>query len=140
MNEMQNLKKETVIIDGASFTSLEEFFEHFHSQALDADWGRNLDAFNDVLRGGFGTPEGGFILVWKNHHLSMERLGHGETQRVLRARLAKCHPSNVSSVQDDIARAERNEGETVFDWLVEIISDHGPGGAEEEDGVELVLQ
>ena len=41
----------------------------------DAYWGRNLDAFNDVLRGGFGTPEGGFTLRWKNHATSRRRLG-----------------------------------------------------------------
>ncbi|MCP3977199.1 MAG: hypothetical protein GY720_22140 [bacterium] len=27
-----------------------------------AEWGRNLDAFNDILRGGFGTPEDGFVV------------------------------------------------------------------------------
>ena len=38
-------------------------------------WGRNLDAFNDILRGGFGTPEVGFTLVWRNAHTSQQRLG-----------------------------------------------------------------
>lgn len=134
------MDKQTVNIDGACFTSLEEFFTHFQSQALDASWGRNLDAFNDVLRGGFGTPDGGFVLVWKNHSLSMKHLGYIETQRVLRARLKTCHSNNVGSVQLDLSKAERNEGPTTFDWLVEIIKDHGPGGSEQEDGVELVLQ
>jgi hypothetical protein len=31
------------------------------------------------------------------------------------------------------------EGSTVFDWLIEIIRDHGPGGSESEDGVILDL-
>ena len=35
--------------------------------------------------------------------------------------------------------AEKRRGETVFDWLVEIIREHGPGGAEQEDRVELIL-
>src|SRR5437667_7339532 len=34
------------------------------------DWQGNLDAFNDLLRGGFGTPEGGLILVWLNSEAS----------------------------------------------------------------------
>jgi hypothetical protein len=92
------------------------------------------------LRGGFGTPEGGFILIWKNHGLLMERLGYAETRRVLSERLIRCHPSNVASVQSGLTMAERNEGQTVFDWLVEIIKDHGTGGTEQEDGVVLVLQ
>jgi len=115
------MNKRIVNIDGARFTSLDEFFAHFQSQALDASWGNNLDAFNDVLRGGFGTPEGGFILVWNNHLLSIERLGYAETQRVLKARLTRCHPSNVVNVQRDLLNAEQREGDTVFDWLVEII-------------------
>ena len=35
------------------------------------DWGHNLDAFNDILRGGLWyTQRGGFILKWKNSELS----------------------------------------------------------------------
>jgi Barstar (barnase inhibitor) len=48
-----------------------------------AKWGHNLDAFNDILRGGFGTLEGGFILRWKNSTVSRERLGYPETVRQL---------------------------------------------------------
>lgn len=134
------MTKQTIIIDGACFTSLEEFFTHFQSQALSAVWGRNLDAFNDVLRGGFGTPDGGFTLVWKSHLLSKERLGYSETLEVLKRRLRTCHPYNVEVVQADLAKAEHGEGDTVFDWLLGIVKEHGPGGSEQEDGVDLVLQ
>jgi RNAse (barnase) inhibitor barstar len=63
--------KPTFEIDGLRFHTLEEFFDEV-SQILipGADWGRNLDAFNDILRGGFGTPYGRFVLVWKNHEES----------------------------------------------------------------------
>jgi RNAse (barnase) inhibitor barstar len=63
-------------IDGSQFSTLEGFYDKV-SQVLipGANWGRNLDAFNDILRGGFGTPEGGFVLRWKNSKLSRERLG-----------------------------------------------------------------
>jgi RNAse (barnase) inhibitor barstar len=58
-------------IDGAHFSDIESFYDEV-SKILEPDifWGRNLDAFNDILRGGFGTPDEGFILVWKNHMLS----------------------------------------------------------------------
>jgi RNAse (barnase) inhibitor barstar len=134
------MTKQTITIDGNCFTTLDEFFTHFQDVALEGRWGSNLDAFNDVLRGGYGTPDGGFILVWRNHLLSKTRLGYIETQRVLRAKLRTCHPSNVDYVQRELASAEANKGDTVFDWLIEIITDHGPGGSEQEDGVELVLQ
>lgn len=133
------MTKQTITIDGACFETLTQFFAHFQEQALDRAWGHNLDAFNDVLRGGFGTPEDGFILRWKNHHLSRSRLGHAETARVLRARLQTCHASNSEAVRQALAQAEASEGETIFDTLVTIIKRHGPGGREQEDGVQLHL-
>ncbi len=133
--------KPAIYIDGEHFSTLDEFFRHFQEQALDgACWGSNLDSFHDVLRGGFGTPEDGFLLIWKNHLLSRSRLGYAETQRVLRRRLTTCHPANDERVQAELALAQQHQGETVFDWLVEIISIHAPGGPEQEDGVELLLQ
>ena len=133
--------KPVIHIDGERFSTLDEFFRHFQEQALaGARWGNNLDAFHDVLRGGFGTPDDGFLLIWKNHLLSRSRLGYAETQRVLRRRLTTCHPANIEHVQAELALAERHQGETVFESLVQIIRIHGPGGPEQEDGVELFLQ
>ena len=130
-----------ITIDGTRFESLAEFFHHFQEQALDgATWGTNLDVFNDVLRGGFGTPDGGFVLVWKNHQLSKQRLGYPETQRQLRRMLESCHPENIARIQTELNHAERGQGTTVYDWLIEIIRTHGPGGGEQEVGVELNLQ
>ena len=101
--------------------------------------GANLDAFNDVLRGGFGTPEEGFTIRWKNHDTSKSRLGYPETVRQLKLRLERCHPSNRESVSRYLQDAEQGKDQTVFDWLVDIIRKHGRGGVEEEDGVELIL-
>ena len=78
-----------------------------------APWGRNLDAFNDILRGGFGTPDGGFILRWKNAQVSRDRLGYPETVRQLEVRLARCHPLNRELVARDLARAREWLGPTV---------------------------
>jgi RNAse (barnase) inhibitor barstar len=130
----------TVEIDGAEFSTLEEFFAHFQSRALDGTpWGNNLDAFNDVLRGGFGTPDGGFHLRWKNHQLSKQCLGWDETVRQLRIRLKTCCAENIPVVQEELTRALSQQGKTMFDVLVEIISEHGPGGRESEDAVVLEL-
>jgi hypothetical protein len=45
----------------------------------DVYWGRNLDAFDDVFSGGFGTAEAGFTLRWANHELPRQRLPEFET-------------------------------------------------------------
>ena len=135
------IAKVEYVVDGADFETLEQFYEVVSRVLIpNADWGRNLDAFNDILRGGFGTPEGGFVFIWKNAARSRVRLGHAETARVLQARLGRCHPSNREHVARELEAASRNEGPTVFDGLVEIIEAHGPGGAEATSGVELRLE
>jgi hypothetical protein len=127
-------------IDGLSFDSLEGFFDEFGRKLGTAPWGRNFDAFNDVLRGGFGTPDGGFVLRWINSAASRAALGYDATIRWREQQLGRCHPDNVPMVEAALAAARRGEGETVFDILLEIISRHGPGGDEAEDGVELELE
>ncbi len=63
-------------IDGANLSTLEEFYDEIGRVLVPGvTWGRNLDAFNDILHGGFGTPEDGFLLRWTNHELSRARLG-----------------------------------------------------------------
>ena len=127
-------------IDGRRFSTLEEFYDEVSSVVIPgADWGHNLDAFNDILRGGFGTPDSGFTLRWLEHSISKQRLGYHETVRQLELRLANCHPTNRRVVGKDLERARTGQGPTVFDWLVEIIRDHGPGGKQSDDRVELVL-
>ncbi|MEM8931091.1 MAG: barstar family protein, partial [Acidobacteriota bacterium] len=88
------------MIDGNDFATLDEFFEVVGRTVIPgADWGRNLDAFNDILRGGFGTPDEGFVIRWLNAEVSRQRLGHAETARQLRHRLQRCHPTNVRDVR-----------------------------------------
>lgn len=134
------LPKPTYEIDGGRFATLEGFYDEISRVLIPgAEWGRNLDGFNDILRGGFGMPDGGFVIRWVNSGLSRERLGYGETVRQLEQRLQRCHPTNRASVADDLEKAKRGEGATVFDWLLEIMAVHASGGREEKDGVELVL-
>jgi hypothetical protein len=133
--------KPIIELDGTTFSTLEGFAEAFSRVALaDHAWHGNLDAFNDILRGGFGTPDGGFILRWINSGVSRERLGYVETIRQLEELLIKCHPSNRTHITEELEAARAGLGHTVFDWLVEIIESHGEGGEESEDGVELDLR
>ena len=68
--------KRVYVIDGAKFSSFEEFVDYFSEVVLtDWQWNGNLDAFNDILWGGFGTPEAGFVLRWENSEVSRQKLG-----------------------------------------------------------------
>jgi hypothetical protein len=126
-------------IDGNAFDSLDGFFGEFRRKLLANAPFMSLDAFNDVLHGGFGTPDGGFVLRWRNSDRSRSALGYPATIEHLEDRIRRCHPSNVEYVRADLEAARRGEGQTLFDLLVEIIRTHGPGGDEEEDGIELEL-
>jgi RNAse (barnase) inhibitor barstar len=135
------LPKQVLEIDGRCFDNLDEFFEHVGQRLIPgASWGKNLDAFNDILRGGFGTPDEGFMLRWVNASVSRERLGFDETVRYIERKLTRSHASNVPAVEADLASARRGEGETLFDLITDIIRAHGPGGIEAEDGVWLDLE
>lgn len=112
-------------IDGNKFNTLESFYDEISNVLMPgASWGRNLDAFNDILRGGFGTPEGGFILVWENAKKSKKDLGYKETLKWLKDGLDKIDTSNLSVRKKKIALMEIDQGETLFMILVDIILNH----------------
>ncbi|MDA3926035.1 MAG: barstar family protein [Kiritimatiellae bacterium] len=103
-------------------------------------WRRNLDAFNDILRGGFGTPDEGFVIRWVNADISRQHLGYKEAVRQLKKRLTTCHSTCRGKVESELNLARRERGPTVFNWLVSIIHYHCPGRCEEEDNVELIIE
>jgi RNAse (barnase) inhibitor barstar len=118
------------VVDGARIQSLEDFWRVM-GEAVNGPggyFGRNLDAFADCLRGGFGTPDDDdFVVEWRDHELSRRSLGFAETVRQLELRLARCHPANRPSVRAELEAAQAERGPTVFDWLVEIFQEEQPG-------------
>jgi hypothetical protein len=94
-------------VDGARFDDYPGFCANFSRDVLGGEhqWHGNLDALNDILRGGFGTPEGPWTLRLRN-----------------------------------ATRARAILGGELFDMIVALVRDHGPGGAEPEDEVLLELE
>jgi RNAse (barnase) inhibitor barstar len=66
-------------IDGERFDDLEGFAREFSRLLGSHVWHGNLDAFNDILRGGFGTPDQGFLLRWLHSDASRRALGWDAT-------------------------------------------------------------
>jgi RNAse (barnase) inhibitor barstar len=134
------VSKPIYIIDGRRFSTLDEFYDEVSTVLIPgAEWGRNLDAFNDILKGGFGTPDDGFVIHWKFSAESQQKLGYEEAIRCLTFRLRNCDPSSRATVEQQLVAAKMNTGPTVYDWLIDIIRMHGVGGTDEIDGIELVL-
>ncbi|MHC5083839.1 MAG: barstar family protein [Planctomycetota bacterium] len=74
------MAKKKFEIDGSSFNDLKSFYDEVEKVLcpnLDFRWGRNLNAFNDILLGGFGSfePEETIDLVWKDSGKSKINLG-----------------------------------------------------------------
>lgn len=88
------------IINGNNFSNLDEFYNEVE-KVLTKDlkeFGRNLDAFDDILWGGFGKfeYEEPIALIWKNAEKSRR---------------------DLNLVKDD-------SGATLFDVLIGIIKNH----------------
>lgn len=78
----------TFMIDGNHFSDLEGFFteiEKILTKNLDWKTGHNLDAYNDLLRGGFGAHEyeEPIVLKWLNYEKSKRELGDKLILRIL---------------------------------------------------------
>ena len=60
----------TITIDGNNMANKDKFYDEVNAKIANNfdGFGRNLDAFNDILRGGFGVFEDDdkVILKWKN--------------------------------------------------------------------------
>lgn len=94
-----NTTNKTIVITADNFSTLEGFFDEIDNlltQGLDRKTGHNLDAFNDLLRGGFGVNdyEEPINLVWRNSKKSKQDL-------------------NII-----------HNGQTLYEILIEIISGH----------------
>jgi RNAse (barnase) inhibitor barstar len=116
------------VIDGDNFSDFQGFTKEFSKSVLSNKhiWNGSLDAFNDILRGGFGDIEEDdeIEITWKNSNKSINDLGYDETIKRLLEKYEKCHPTNKEFVLQEIYHARNKNGPTVFDWIVEIINEH----------------
>jgi hypothetical protein len=126
-------------IDGSKFVDLDGFAREFSALLTDWTWTGNLDAFNDILGGGFGTPAEGFVLRWIHSDQSRKALGWPETISFHVRKLEHGHPENHDYIQNDLDSARQHIGPTLFDLIIEIVRNHGPGGSAPEDAIELQL-
>jgi len=95
------MSKKTILLDGNEFSTLSSFYTAAEKALTkDLGWhiGKNLNAFNDVLRGGFGVHD------------------YEEPIRLLWIHSAKN--------RKDLALAEAQAGKTLFELIVDIIEGH----------------
>ncbi len=113
-----------ITIDGEDFSDLRGFYAAF-SKA----WGlgedeavRNMDAFNDLLRGGFTDGDAGaFTVFWNHSEKSRKDLGYEATAAYYERLLRRAHESNRERIEKRLADAREGRGPTLFDTLTRLI-------------------
>ncbi|MBD3883687.1 barstar family protein [Phormidium tenue FACHB-886] len=124
--------KPEYVLDGRRTTTLEAFYAEITQVLLSGQpWGDNLDALHAVLRGDYGQLPEQFRLVWRDAKVAQTALGYPHTVHQLMQRLRDCHPTVLIKTAWALRAALREQGPTVYDWLVELIEEH--------PNVELVL-
>ncbi len=123
------MDKKIIILNSSNFNDLEGFYNEIDrllTKNLSWKTGHNLDALNDLLRGGFGVYEyeEPVIIIWENANKSKEDLGYKETIKHYENMLLTCHPTNRDSVKELLERAKQNQGDTLFDIIVGIMKEH----------------
>lgn len=128
--------KKEIIVDGSNFNNISEFYIEIDkrlTKGLTWKTGHNLNAFNDLLHGGFGVHKYGepIIIIWKNANKSKMDLGFNATIKYYEEILTKCHPTNIENVRAWLEDAKHERGDTLFDIIIEIIKEH--------EQIELIL-
>ena len=119
----------TIELDGSAFDDLDGFHDEVERKLTKGlDWrpAHNLNAFNDLLYGGFGVHEyyESVQLIWRDSARSRKVLGWPATEAYLSSKLKTCHPQNRPEVKEDLAAARRREGQTLYELICKIIREH----------------
>jgi len=129
--------KKRIIIDGSSIKDIETFYDEINRVLMsDEDWklSCSLDAFSDLLYGGFGAIKNKeqIELIWINSEKSRDALGRQVTKIYYEEKLKPDSPFNKKMFQEKLAALENGTGETYFDIILSIIAEH--------QNIELVLR
>lgn len=87
---------------------------------------QSLDAFNDLLYGGFGSigNSNTIEIIWLDIELSREALGYEATKQYYLAKLQPGSLFNKDLFTEKLYRLEHGDGQTYFDIIIEIIESH----------------
>ncbi len=119
----------TLTIVGKDIHNISSFYAEINRVFMsEENWklGENLDALDDMLRGGYGAIRGYpcVKLVWKDIGVARSSLGLEATRTYLRAKLERPDLYNVDWINDQISALEAGTGQTYFEIILEIIAGH----------------
>lgn len=118
-----------IIIDGNQIHDIKSLYEEINLKFMQGeDWqlGESLDAFDDLLYGGFGAIKGDepINLVWENFENNREVLGFYLTLNFYENKLKQPQIFNKKIIEDKIQKLKNTGRDTYFDIILEIIASH----------------
>ncbi|MBD1847033.1 barstar family protein [Cyanobacteria bacterium FACHB-63] len=117
--------KPEFVLDGHRTTTLEAFYSEIGQVLLAGQpWGESLDDFDEILSSNYGLLPPTFRLAWCNVNAARTALGYSETVRQLIQQLRDCPPTVLIKTAWALRSALREQGPTVYDWIVERIRKH----------------
>lgn len=107
--------RRTITIDGTNFLNIDEFYDEIDqllTKNLTWKTGHNMDAFHDLLRGGFGVHEygEGIEFYWVHAEKSRQDFGYEATASYWERIHQRCHPANREIVRQKTETAKALEG------------------------------
>lgn len=118
-----------LIIEGEKITSISTFYEEINRVFMQNEtWkiGKSLDAFNDLMYGGFGEMKGNetINLIWNNFEENKMALGFKATKNFYEEKLKSPEIFNIKFIKEKIDELESGNGSTYFEIILEIIAEH----------------
>ncbi|RYF57906.1 MAG: ribonuclease inhibitor [Cytophagaceae bacterium] len=118
-----------IAIEGISINDIVSFYAEINRVFMaEESWliGPSLDAFNDLLFGGYGALQGAqsVDLLWHNMDHSREALGYQTTRVYYLDKLSPGSPYNKKLFKEKLQALEHGTGETYFDVIMAILADH----------------
>lgn len=119
----------TITINGYNIHDIPSFYKEINRVFMaDEDWriADSLDAFNDLLYGGFGIIKGNEVihLIWLNFEQNRKDLGAALTKAYYQKKLESPTVFNADFVRKKLEELENNGGQTYFEIILEIIGEH----------------
>lgn len=119
----------TAIIEGSRIDDIPSLYRELNRVFMvGEDWqiGQSLDAINDLLYGGYGVLHGVTkpTIMWKNSEHSRKSLSKETTKKYYLSKLSRPDVFNSRQFQQDLEELESGRGQTYFDIVLEVFSDH----------------
>ena len=116
-------------IEGNAINNIASFYDEINRVFMVGEsWmiGQSLDAFNDLLYGGYGALQGtqSAELLWHNMDHSRKALGYQTTRAYYLDKLRPGSPYSKKLFEEKLRALESGSGETYFDSIMSILADH----------------